>query len=168
MILTGKAAWVFPDNFDVDYIVGIPNIGLQDMEDIVHCLMKDFAPDFLTRVSKGDILVAGRNFGYGHAHPQPMAGMRRIGITCVVAESYAFPFYRSELASGMKLFTCPGVTRLAAAGERLAIDTQACTVKNLDAEKSLPMKPFTGYPLELLRAGGVAPYLQRCRERRGG
>ena len=42
------------------------------------------------------------------------------------------------------------------------------TVKNLDAEKSLPMKPFTGYPLELLRAGGVAPYLQRCRERRGG
>lgn len=37
-----------------------------------------------------------------------MAGMREIGIRCVVAESYLFPFFRSELASGMMLFILPG------------------------------------------------------------
>ena len=103
MILQGKAAWVFPDSFDVDYIIGIPNIGLTDLKQITACLMKDFDPEFLDSCAPGDMLIAGKSFGYGHAHPQPMAGMREIGIRCVVAESYLFPFFRSELASGMML-----------------------------------------------------------------
>ena len=105
MILQGKAAWAFPDSFDVDYIIGIPNIGLTDLKQITACLMKDFDPEFLDSCAPGDMLIAGKSFGYGHAHPQPMAGMREIGIRCVVAESYLFPFFRSELASGMMLFT---------------------------------------------------------------
>ena len=105
MILQGKAAWVFPDSFDVDYIIGIPNIGLTDLKQITACLMKDFDPEFLDSCAPGDMLIAGKSFGYGHAHPQPMAGMREIGIRCVVAESYLFPFSRSELASGVVLYT---------------------------------------------------------------
>ena len=80
MILQGKAAWVFPDSFDVDYIIGIPNIGLTDLKQITACLMKDFDPEFLDSCAPGDMLIAGKSFGYGHAHPQPMAGMREIGI----------------------------------------------------------------------------------------
>ena len=74
MILQGKAAWVFPDSFDVDYIIGIPNIGLTDLKQITACLMKDFDPEFLDSCAPGDMLIAGKSFGYGHAHPQPMAG----------------------------------------------------------------------------------------------
>ena len=82
MILQGKAAWVFPDSFDVDYIIGIPNIGLTDLKQITACLMKDFDPEFLDSCAPGDMLIAGKSFGYGHAHPQPMA-LRRCGILSV-------------------------------------------------------------------------------------
>ena len=89
MTITGRAAWVYPDHFDVDFIIGAANIGLQEPEEIVRCLMKEYEPDFLEKAAPGDLLVAGKNFGYGHGHPQPMMGMRHIGITCVVAESFA-------------------------------------------------------------------------------
>ena len=36
MKIHGNAAWVFPDNFDIDYIIGIQNIGLQSVADITN------------------------------------------------------------------------------------------------------------------------------------
>ena len=30
MTITGRAAWVYPDHFDVDFIIGAANIGLQE------------------------------------------------------------------------------------------------------------------------------------------
>ena len=161
MILQGKAAWVFPDSFDVDYIIGTPNIGLTDLKQITACLMKDFDPEFLDSCAPGDMLIAGKSFGYGHAHPQPMAGMREIGIRCVVAESYLFPFFRSELASGMMLFTCPGITACVRRGDKLQIDTERSLVTNLTTGECLALKPLRGYPAELLEAGGVVEYLRR-------
>ena len=79
MILQGKAAWVFPDSFDVDYIIGIPNIGLTDLKQITACLMKDFDPEFLDSCAPGDMLIAGKSFGYaGDRDP-----LRRCGILSV-------------------------------------------------------------------------------------
>lgn len=161
MILQGKAAWVFPDSFDVDYIIGILNIGLTDLKQITACLMKDFDPEFLDSCAPGDMLIAGKSFGYGHAHPQPMAGMREIGIRCVVAESYLFPFFRSELASSMMLFTCPGITACVRRGDKLQINTERSLATNLTTGECLALKPLRGYPAELLEAGGVVEYLRR-------
>ena len=159
MTITGRAAWVYPDHFDVDFIIGAANIGLQEPEEIARCLMKEYEPDFLEKAAPGDLLVAGKNFGYGHGHPQPMMGLRHIGITCVVAESFAFPFYRSELASGMKLFVCPGVAWLAERGDYLTIDVQRGTV-SIPGKGSLPLAPLGRYPLEVMKAGGVIPHLK--------
>lgn len=159
MTVTGRTAWVFPDHFDVDYIIGVPNISLQDPEEITRCLMRDYDPGFLERIAPGDLLVAGKNFGYGHAHPQPMLGMRHVGIRCVVAESYAFPFYRSELASGMKLFTCPGIAGVAEQGDLLTVDTEAGRV-TIPGKGSLPLAPLGKYPLEVMSVGGAVPYLK--------
>ena len=90
-----------------------------------------------------------------------MAGMREIGIRCVVAESYLFPFFRSELASGMMLFTCPGITACVRCGDKLQIDTERSLVTNLTTGECLALKPLRGYPAELLEAGGVVEYLRR-------
>lgn len=166
MKIHGNAAWVFPDNFDIDYIIGIQNIGLQSVADITNCLMRDFDSNFSQHISPGDILIGGKSFGYGHAHPQPMIGMRAVGIHCVIAESYTFPFYRSELASGMKLLICPDITKYVKRGDPIWADTQSGEV-TLGNGDTLPLLKVDDYPNQLMELGGVVPLIKAWREQKG-
>jgi 3-isopropylmalate/(R)-2-methylmalate dehydratase small subunit len=159
-VIRGKVAWVFGNNFDVDFIVGIENISTTDIDRIVANLMRSYDENFRQSIASGDILIGGKNFGYGHPHPQSMMGMRAIGIDCIIAESYAFPFYRSELASGMKLFECPGIAGAVERGACIEIDQQALTVFNKTSGKELRMKAIPDIPLRIMEKGGLLPFLK--------
>lgn len=160
MVIGGRVAWVFGDNFDVDFIVGIENISTTDIDRLVANLMTAYDANFRQFVAGGDILIGGKNFGYGHPHPQSMMGMRAIGINCVVAESYAFPFYRSELASGMKLFECPGITGAVERGDHIEVSPAELTVFNKTSGKQYRMNVIPDIPLRIMEKGGLLPFLK--------
>jgi 3-isopropylmalate/(R)-2-methylmalate dehydratase small subunit len=91
--LAGRVSFVFEeDNFDIDQIVGVKYIKVQDLEELKNVAMKSYDPQFMRQVKPGDILVGGRNFGYGHPHYPPMRFMRHVGVSAVIAESFA-PLY---------------------------------------------------------------------------
>jgi 3-isopropylmalate/(R)-2-methylmalate dehydratase small subunit len=109
-VMVGRVGWVFPDDFDVDEIIGVQNIRTFDAEVLRAACMKDLDPTFVSTVGPGDWLVAGRNFGYGHPHDQPMMTMRDFGIAGVIAESFAPLFARGETYNGFPLVTCAGIS----------------------------------------------------------
>ena len=153
MTFQGRAAWIFPDNYDADFIVGIENIGTLDVEVLKRAVMKDYEPDFTDKIREGDILIAGRNFGYGHPHPQPMRGMRGWGISVVVAESFYHVFYRGEVASGSKLFVCPGITKNVERWDEIYLDTEKGVLINKTQDKTLDMEPIGKYPKYIMEHG---------------
>ena len=159
---TGKAAWVYGDDFDVDYIIGIENIRVSDLNIIVSILMKHYDPDFASQVRPGDILIGGKGFGYCHPHPQAMQGMRELGITTIIAESFAFAFYRSELASGMRLLECPEITRMVERGDILEVTINDGKVKieNHSKHADVNGKPIPVIPQKIMQAGGMIPFLK--------
>lgn len=132
LIYEGRVAWIFPDNFDADLIVGVQHIKETNPEKFLPLTMKEYDPDFLQQVAKGDILVAGKNFGYGHPHFQGMAAMRKLGLWCILAESFAPAFFRSEIVSGMALLTVPGITERVKRFERIKVEVEQGLVHNLD------------------------------------
>lgn len=160
MLIKGRVAWVFEDNFDIDLIIGIENISTTDIAKILDNLMKPFETDFAKAIIAGDILVGGKNFGYGHPHPQSMMGMRAAGIDCIIAESYAFPFYRSELASGMKLFECPGIAQAVERWDMLEVRPAELTVVNSARNQTLRLKPVPDIPAKIMEKGGLLPFLK--------
>lgn len=160
MVIGGRVAWIFGDNFDVDFIVGIENISTTDIDLIVANLMKSYDGNFRQSVAGGDILIGGKNFGYGHPHPQSMMGMRAIGINCIIAESYAFPFYRSELASGMKLFECHGIVGAVERGDHVEVNPTELTVYNKTSNKQFRMNAIPDIPLRIMEMGGLLPFLK--------
>lgn len=160
MLARGRVAWVFEDNFDVDLIIGVENISTTDIAKILANLMKPFEKNFAAVIRAGDILVGGRNFGYGHPHPQSMMGMRAAGIDCIVAESYAFPFYRSELASGMKLFECPGIARAVERWDDIEVLPAELKIVNRTRDKTLRLKPVPDIPGKIMAKGGLIPFLK--------
>lgn len=145
----GQVAWIFPDHYDVDQIVGIQNIRETDLDKLMPLCMADYETDFLSKVKEGDILVAGKNFGYGHPHFQAMALMRKIGIWAVLAESFAPTFYRSEVANAMALLVVPDITSKVKRFDSLKVIFDEGTVYNEKSDTSIngvaPPEMVLGY-----------------------
>lgn len=159
--LRGRVAWVFDDDdYDVDCIIGISNIKLTDVNQLAALAMANYEPGFAATVQRGDLLVGGRNFGYGHPHFPAMRAMRHLGIAGVIAESFAPGFFRGELSMGFPLITCPGIVAAVQRWDEVEVDWQSNTVRHLPSARMLPLQPLSAAERGTLEAGGLLPYLK--------
>jgi 3-isopropylmalate/(R)-2-methylmalate dehydratase small subunit len=159
--LRGRVAFVFEeDDYDVDQIVGVKNIRIQDPDELKRVVMKSIDPDFVTSVRSGDVLIGGRNFGYGHPHYPPMTAMRNLGISCVIAESFSPGYWWGEMAEGFPQIACPGVLSLAHRWDEIEVAWDEGVVRNLITQKSLPFEALSRSELDILNSGGLVAYLQ--------
>ena len=160
--LHGRVAWVFEDDdYDIDLIVGVRNIKITDVNALAAIAMSDYLPGFAATVHKGDLLVGGHNFGYGHPHYPAMRAMRHLGIAAVIAESFSPGFFRGETSMGFPLVTCPGIRTAAQRGDELAVDWETSVVSNLTTRQQMQLEPFADSERGMLDAGGLIPYLKR-------
>jgi 3-isopropylmalate/(R)-2-methylmalate dehydratase small subunit len=159
--LAGRVAYVFEDeHFDVDQIVGVKNIKLQDTEALCRVAMQRFDPDFRANVRSGDVLVGGRNFGYGHPHYPAMKAMRAMGIAAVIAESFFPVYWRGEISMGFPQVACPGILAAVERWDRVEVDFAAGVVRVARTGATLPFLPFTKSERSILEAGGFRAYLK--------
>jgi len=163
-ILRGRVVWIFrEDHFDVDRIIGVENITRTDTADLVRVCMKEFHPGFAGELKPGDLLVGGRNFGYGHPHYQAMTAMRALGIAGVVAASFSPDFFRGEIAVGFPLAICPGIVEAVERLDVLEVDWKRGVVRNVTRSVELTGEPLPQSAVEMIEAGGLLPYLKRRR-----
>ena len=159
--IRGRVAWIFADDdFDVDQIVGVQNIKVTDIDALAALAMQQYDPQFATQVRAGDVLVGGRNFGYGHPHYPPLRAMRHLGIGAVVAESFAPGFWRGEISMGFPLVPCEGILDLVQRWDEIEIDWTANLVQNHANGRSLAAAPLALADRSMLEFGGLTGYLK--------
>jgi len=117
-------------------------------------------PDFPRQVQKGDIVVAGRNFGCSSGRAIAPKAIKATGIAAVVAEGFSRTFYRNGHEVGLPILEIPGVHDLVSTGDRVRIDITNGTVTNLTTGKSLKGSPAPEFLLQMLQAGGLIPFLK--------
>lgn len=160
--ITGRAAWIFyDDHFDVDLIIGIKNIKESNLEKLKEVCMKEFEKDFVEKVRPGDILVGGRNFGYGHPHYPAMQIMRHIGISAILAESFSPGFYKGEISNGFPLLACPGITSKVNRWDDLEIRINSGVVNNKTSREEMHMEKLPAWAAGMLEEGGIIPYIKK-------
>lgn len=157
----GRIAWIFDDHFDVDLIIGVRNIMEKDINKLVDACMKDFDLSFTQLVRQGDFLVAGRNFGYGHPHPQAMRVIRHLGIRAIVAKSFARVFFKNEIASGMALLPCPNIPDNLKRWGEVQADLNKWHIKFSSLGNIAPLANIPQVEVEIIKSGGVVPYLKK-------
>jgi 3-isopropylmalate/(R)-2-methylmalate dehydratase small subunit len=125
-----------------------------------YCLV-NVDPDFPTKVSRGDFLIAGPNMGYGHDHDHASMSLKGAGVAAVLCESSAPYFLRNSLDHGLPVIELPGVMDAIDTGDDLEIDLRAGTVVNHSkGGTTLSFTPLPDFLLEVLEAGGVYPLLK--------
>ncbi len=160
--LKGRAAWVFDEpNFDVDRILGFDAMREHDPARLGQAAMRPFDPGFVQAVRPGDLLIGGRNFGYGHPHGPPMAAMRKLGIAAVIAESFAPLYLIGEFAAGFPQITCPGVCAGVGRWDELEVDWEGFRLRNLTRGLDIPFLAPSAQERRLIEAGGLFNLLRR-------
>lgn len=152
-VITGKVAWVFGDDFDIDLVVGVSNIKSYDPVHLRSVCMTAYDSSFVDRVGQGDIIVGGRNFGYGHPHYPPMVALRNCGIAAIVAESFSPGFWRGETFNGMPLIAVPGISTAIATGDAVTLDWRAATLRTVGGLELDGTRP-NARTVQVIEAGG--------------
>ena len=160
MKIRGRA-WKFGDNIDTDQIFPGAYLTLTDVEEMGKHAMEGVPgrEDFAKKVSKGDIIVAGKNFGCGSSREQAPIAIKGCGIGLVIAKSFARIFYRNAVNIGLPIMECKDVDMIED-GDILEVDLESGEIKDIDKNISLKGSPVTSLEFEIMKAGGLIPYLK--------
>ncbi|WP_033288307.1 3-isopropylmalate dehydratase [Amycolatopsis jejuensis] len=114
----------------------------------------ELRPGWVDDVERGDIIVAGRNFGLGSSRPVA-ALLRELGISALVAEEFNSLFFRNAINHGLPALRVGGVSTAFADGETMTLDLSEGWVANDDRGTRLPGDRLPDLVLEILSAGGI-------------
>jgi len=145
----------FGDNIDTDVIIPARYLTTFDPEQLrVHC-MEDIDPTFIQRVSGGDIIVAGKNFGCGSSREHAPIAIKAAGVSCVIAESFARIFYRNSINIGMAIVESKEASEKIREGDRVSVDFDTGLITNHTKGESYQSVPFPAFIQDIIRGGGL-------------
>ena len=158
--MTGRA-WKLGDNLDTDVLAPGKYMKFAIEEIATHCL-ESVVPEFASTVKPGDVVVGGRNFGVGSSREQAPQALKVLGVAAVIAESYAGLFYRNALNLGLAVVVSTDAARIAD-GDRVSVDPErgVITVENAQGSQQLACEPVPAFLMEMVRAGGLVPHLEK-------
>ena len=141
MRIQGKAI-KYGDNVDTDVIIPARYLNTSDPAELASHCMEDLDPGFAGRVQKGDIMVAGKNFGCGSSREHAPIAIKSSGISCLIAVTFARIFYRNAINIGLPILECPEAAESIADGDRLEVDFDTGTITNLTSGDTYKWTPF--------------------------
>lgn len=153
-------AWRLPADVDTDQLA--PGATMKHGIEVTarHCL-EALRPDFAGGARRGDVIVAGANFGIGSSREQAAAVLVHLGLAAVIAPSYAGLYFRNAFNLGLLLLTCAEAGAIAD-GEAVRIEARAGRVVRADGS-ALACDPIPPFLLEMVDAGGLLPRLKKQR-----
>ena len=150
----------FGDNVDTDVIIPARYLNTPDANELAAHCMEDIDPQFARTVRRGDILVAGCNFGCGSSREHAPLAIKACGVACVIASSFARIFYRNALNIGLPILECPAAADAIETGHRVAADLAAGTITDETTGAAFAAEPFPPFMRDLVAVGGLANYLR--------
>jgi len=159
MNLYGKA-WKFGDNVDTDQIIPARYLVTSDPEELgKHCL-EDAEPEFAKKVRIGDVLIGLRNFGCGSSREHAPISIKAVGVSAVIAKSFARIFYRNSINLGLPLFETDAAERIEQ-GDDLELNPATGEIKNLTKGERYQAQPLPEFAREIMAAGGLMKYVAK-------
>ena len=152
--------WKFGSNIDTDLIIAARYLNTSDPEELARHVMEDADPDFANKMKRGDIIVAGENFGCGSSREHAPIALKAAGISAVIAPTFARIFYRNAFNMGLPIFELSQADEIAE-GDVVSIDMEEGTVVNETSGKSYRFTPIPEFMQELVDAGGLIKYAQK-------
>ena len=150
----------YPDNVDTDVIIPARYLNTSDAKELaLHC-MEDIDSEFVKNVNKGDIMVAGWNFGCGSSREHAPLVIKTCGTGCVIAKSFARIFYRNAINIGLPILECPEAAEEINAGDEVEVNFDTGIITDKTTGKTYKAQPFPEFIQNIIAKGGLLASLK--------
>jgi 3-isopropylmalate/(R)-2-methylmalate dehydratase small subunit len=151
----------FGNDVNTDEIIPARYLNTSDPEELAKYCMEDADPDFVKKMKKGDIIVAGENFGCGSSREHAPISIKAAGISCVIAESFARIFYRNAINIGLPIFTSAEAAQAIKQGETVEVDSSKGEIRRAGRETVYSSEVFPKFINEMIKSGGLMAYAKK-------
>ncbi len=145
----------YPDNVDTDVIIPARYLNTADANELAKHCMEDIDTEFVKNVQKGDIMVAGYNFGCGSSREHAPLVIKTCGTGCVIAKSFARIFYRNAINIGLAILECPEACDEINANDEVSVDFDTGIITNITTGKTYKAEPFPPFIQNIIKKGGL-------------
>jgi len=157
--LQGKV-WKFGDNIDTDLIIAARYLNTSEPSELAKYVMEDADPEFVAKMSEGDIIVAGENFGCGSSREHAPIALKSAGISAIIAPTFARIFYRNAFNMGLPIFELKESAEINE-GDTVKVDMEKGEVINITQAKTYKFTPIPDFMQELVDAGGLIAFAKK-------
>lgn len=158
MLAKGKAL-KYGANVDTDVIIPARYLNQSDPAELAKHCMEDIDKTFITRVSKGDLIVAGQNFGCGSSREHAPVAIKASGISCVIAPSFARIFYRNAINIGLPIMESAQASEGIHDGDEVLVDFDTGEIKDLTTGESWQALAFPDFIKKIIEKDGLLGYI---------
>ena len=158
--IKGKV-WNFGDNIDTDVIIPGRYLRTFDENELAVHVLEGERADFTKGVQKGDIILAGDNFGCGSSRVQAAVAIKAAGVDVIIAKSFARIFYRNAINIGLPVVTADIE---ADDGDILSVDLEEGIIENQTKNTQVEIQPFNDFMFEILSDGGIVEHYFKNKE----
>lgn len=150
----------YPDNVDTDVIIPARYLNTPDAKELAQHCMEDIDRDFVNKVEKGDVIVAGWNFGCGSSREHAPLVIKTCGTGCVIAKSFARIFYRNAINIGLPILECEAAADEINADDEVSVDFDTGIITDITTGKTYQAQPFPEFIQNIIKCGGLLKSLK--------
>ena len=152
--------WKYGDDINTDVIFpGKYTYTITNPEEMARHALEDLDPSFAKSVKRGDIIVAGKNFGCGSSREQAATCIKYAGVSAVVAKSFSRIFFRNAINQGLPVIQCEKAVDRISNGEEIEIDFEKGELHCKEGKFYFSALPK--FLLAILEDGGLIPHVKR-------
>jgi 3-isopropylmalate/(R)-2-methylmalate dehydratase small subunit len=159
-MMKGKA-WKFGNDVDTDQILPSQYLLLPNVEEMKQYTFEPLDKEFASKIDVGDIIVAGENFGSGSSREQAPLVLKALGVSAVVAKSFARIFFRNAINIGLPVLICKEIYDSVDNQDTLEIDLQQGSIRNLKTNDKFTSTKLPAHVMKILEAGGLIEFLNK-------
>jgi 3-isopropylmalate/(R)-2-methylmalate dehydratase small subunit len=166
MTVKGRV-WMFGDDINTDLIIPGRYLDNYDPAHLAAHAMEGASKDFASKASKGDIIVAGKNFGCGSSREQAVIALKHAGVSAIVAKSFARIFYRNAINLGLPVVESEDAHEVFSEGAVAVLDMDSSRLESEDGTRFARLKEIPVHARRILDQGGLIPHIRARLKERG-
>ncbi|MDP2181278.1 MAG: 3-isopropylmalate dehydratase small subunit [Actinomycetota bacterium] len=140
---------------DTDVIIPARYLNTSVPEELAKHCMEDLDAGFVSKVEFGDILVAEENFGCGSSREHAPIAIKAVGVSVIIAKSFARIFYRNAINTGLPIMEAPEAVDGIGDGDTVTVDADQGVIVNETTGETFRAQPFPPFIKDIIEKGGL-------------
>lgn len=152
--------WKYGADINTDVIIPGRYCHITDPTELAKYCMADLDPEYVNKMSPGDIIVAGNNFGCGSSREVAPLSIKATGTAAVIAPSFARIFYRNAINIGFPIFECREAFTGIDEGDEIEVEPSSGKINDLTNGRTFQADAFPEFVQEIMAKGGLSRYAE--------